>query len=215
AKVYGKNPVFIFNENDKRNAVPDDEMYDYVKSMWEIAPSGLKVLFNEAFVEGIQNPRKRVIEQKWIKALGVLLDTISHCPHDNAENFWYDDKQGGIRKIRCWYCGDEYDAPPRIKIKNKNNNMVIARIAVKPNTKLLLRHIESNVDSADAEIVLGELVQHPADRNVWGLRNTSDDVWQFENSKGVVTEIPNGKTVPIFKDNKVMFSDLVVAEFEM
>jgi eukaryotic-like serine/threonine-protein kinase len=214
-KIFGLEPVFIFHPTDKSNSVPNDPDYQYINKLWQACPEQLRKLFTETFVNGINDPSKRVIETRWIKALGLLFDVITNCPNDGAENFWHDDKAGGERTIKCWHCKKEYKTPIRLKIKNKNNNLLISNIIAKPSAKLLNRHMTSaNVDPDKAQNVLGEMVQNPKVPGMWGLRNLSESVWKFTNPRNETVDIPKGRTVPAFEGNIIDFGNGLQGSFE-
>jgi len=216
AKVFG-HEAFIFDKTDTSNALPyedDGDDFTYVHDFWKACPKQLQDLFSETFGIGLNNPARRVIETRWIKVFGLMYDTITICPNDQSENFWNDDKQGGEHKIKCWKCKKEYKAPPRLKIKNKNNNVQISTLIVKPATHLLARHMNTLVEAKNAQNILGTMVQHPTDKTMWGLRNESGSDWIFINSKKEEVPIPKGRSVPAINGNTVNFGNGYIGTFE-
>ncbi|NEP60124.1 MAG: serine/threonine protein kinase, partial [Symploca sp. SIO2G7] len=88
-KLYGTEPVFIFDPEDNSNRpVPGEQ--DNPLAFWPIYPQFLKDLFTKAFTEGIRDPQNgRVRENEWRSAMIKLRDSIIYCPHcGGAENFY-------------------------------------------------------------------------------------------------------------------------------
>jgi DNA-binding helix-hairpin-helix protein with protein kinase domain len=215
-KVFSQAP-FIFDKNNQANALPhqcDEDDFTYVHDFWKACPKQLQDLFTETFGNGLFNPNHRVIETRWIKVFGLMYDTITNCPNDQRENFWNDDKHGGEHKIKCWKCKKEYTSPSRLKIKNKNNNVQISTIIIKPTTRLLARHMSTSIDVKDAQNILGTMIHHPTDKNTWGLRNESNNEWIFINSKKTEITVPKGKSVPAVKGNTIDFNNGYTGIFE-
>jgi DNA-binding helix-hairpin-helix protein with protein kinase domain len=86
-KLYGTEPVFIFDPADDSNA-PDPQHQRNPLAFWSIYPKFLRTLFTRAFTEGISDPQHgRVRESNWRAAMVRLRDSIIYCAHCNAENF--------------------------------------------------------------------------------------------------------------------------------
>lgn len=50
--IYGKNPVFIFDQSNTTNALPSDPDYKTPVRRWKLCPEPLRNLFTRAFTEG-------------------------------------------------------------------------------------------------------------------------------------------------------------------
>jgi hypothetical protein len=86
-KLYGTEPLFIFDPNDDANA-PDPQYHRNALAFWTVYPRFLRDLFTKAFTEGITDPQHgRVRESNWRTVMVRLRDSIIYCTHCNAENF--------------------------------------------------------------------------------------------------------------------------------
>ncbi len=81
---YGKDPVFIFDPTDRRNA-PTPEKHENALRMWPQYPEYIHNLFQRVFgKEGIKHPEKRPIEKEWLKAFARLRGELVDCPKCKA-----------------------------------------------------------------------------------------------------------------------------------
>lgn len=87
-KLYGYEPLFIFDPKDKSN-YPDPEYHQNALIFWNIYPSFLKKMFVKAFTDGIHDyAYGRVRETEWQMAISLLMDLICKCPNCGSENFY-------------------------------------------------------------------------------------------------------------------------------
>jgi hypothetical protein len=113
----------------------------------------------------------------------------------------------------CWKCKKRYSTPPILKIKNKNNNVTSAEIAVAVNKRLITGHFKKDEPIAESKI-LGVFVSHPKDPKSLGLRNDSNRSWAFTNAKGETIPVDVGRAVPVNPNNEVDFGNNSVGIFE-
>lgn len=99
-KLYGSNPVFIFDPNNDSNR-PVKGHQDNADVFWKIYPESLKRLFVRCFTVGIHNKEKRPSEDEWIIALKKARETITICQICKAEVF-----MESIDECSCWRCGN-------------------------------------------------------------------------------------------------------------
>ncbi|HEY9605903.1 MAG TPA: hypothetical protein V6C85_30130, partial [Allocoleopsis sp.] len=138
-KLYGTEPVFIFDPNDKSNE-PVQGYQDNALIFWSIYPQFLRDLFIKAFTDGIRNPSGgRIQETEWRNGMIHLRDSIIYCPHCSSENFYDTDalKVLGGKLKPCWSCQKEIQLPPRIRV-GKNTVML------NYNTELFPHHIDDH-----------------------------------------------------------------------
>jgi DNA-binding helix-hairpin-helix protein with protein kinase domain len=76
AKVYGKEPVFIFDPADRRNRLPGDPEYAVAYQRWGDCPPSLQALFTHAFTTGLREPARRVTEGEWQNLFLQLKDGV-------------------------------------------------------------------------------------------------------------------------------------------
>ncbi|MGG3007312.1 protein kinase domain-containing protein [Geobacillus stearothermophilus] len=198
-KIYGQNPVFIFDPVNPENRLPDDPDYETAKRRWEVCPQPLKEKFIQAFTIGLHDPKRRVTEGEWRKLFLELEDCITQCPHDSAENFW-SEKQPNVR---CWYCQQPVPVPPKLLVKSAAGKQYIV---LNKGTSIKRRHIDpSSKEEQWAELV-GEVVQNPANPSVWGIRNHTNVPWKATTLAGAVREIPPQKSVPLQAGVRIQFT---------
>ena len=74
-KLYGTNPVFIFDPDNKTNR-PVRGYQDNAIIYWDLYPENLKALFTQAFTVGIASPNRRVTENKWLETFANLMSGL-------------------------------------------------------------------------------------------------------------------------------------------
>jgi hypothetical protein len=78
-RLYGTDPIFIFDPNDRSNAPVAGEQ-DNAIAFWPIYPQFLRDRFITAFTDGIRNPQNgRVRESQWRGDMVRLRDAIIYC----------------------------------------------------------------------------------------------------------------------------------------
>ena len=65
------------------------------------------------------------------------------------------------------------------------------------NAILLERHLTPSAPDEQATTVLGQVVQNPADPQVFGLRNLTTAPWSVTFADGTMQEVPPQRAVPI------------------
>ncbi|HEY1017274.1 MAG TPA: hypothetical protein VGE07_31460 [Herpetosiphonaceae bacterium] len=193
-KLYGSEPLFIFDPNDQSNR-PVPGYQDNPLLYWPIYPQFLRDLFTRAFTEGLDASR-RVRENEWRKALVRLRDSIIYGP-TGAENFYDPHKLQSAQQHVCWATGQPIALPPRLKI----GDLVILLNA---DTTLAPHHIDGN-SSYDFSRVVGRVIRHPSDPSIWGLKNESDAAWHYAAADGQLTAVEPGRSVTIKPELTINF----------
>jgi len=93
----------------------------------------------------------------------------------------------------------EITLPPRIKIRN-----II--VMLNHNTKLYPYHLDPV--TYDFAKPIAEITQHPANPQLWGLKNISDRSWQATKPDGTNMEVPPGKNIALGNGIKVNFGSI-------
>jgi DNA-binding helix-hairpin-helix protein with protein kinase domain len=198
-KLYGTEPVFIFDPQDNSNE-PVPGYHDNALAFWPIYPQFLRDLFTKAFTEGIRDPQNgRVRESEWRAAMVRLRDSIVYCSKCGMENFYDADalKASAGKPGSCWSCGAEIVLPPRIRI---GKNVVMLNY----DAKLFPHHVDDQ-QSYDFIHPVAEVNRHPANPGVWGLKNLSRDKWVATSAEGNVKDIEPGRSVTIAVGAKINF----------
>lgn len=208
-KIYGFDPRFIFDPNDKSNE-PHPAHHGNAITWWPVYPRAIQRLFTRAFTEGLKDPEhRRVQENEWRRALVVLRDSIYRCEHCKNE-IYYDPEfvQDHGHPKPCADCGKQPAMPPRVRFSEKRDVVVLAA-----GTKLYPHHISPRCDY-DFSSVVADVSSNPSDPQKIGLRNLSATKWQATSADGTSSEIPPGRSFHIAGGNRVNFGG-VVGEFEL
>jgi DNA-binding helix-hairpin-helix protein with protein kinase domain len=198
-KLYGKEPIFIFDPNDDSNR-PVPGIHDNALAFWRIYPQFLRDIFTRAFTDGIRDPKNgRVRESEWRGVMVQLRDSIFYCPHCSLENF-YDSqalKASGGNPGLCWACAAQLRLPPRIRI---NKSVVM----LNHDTKLFPHHVD-DARLYDFSAPIAAVGVHPTNPSIWGLKNLSQDNWFITAADGSVKDVAPERSVSIAIGTKIQF----------
>jgi serine/threonine protein kinase len=201
-KLYGTEPIFIFDPSDASNE-PDPSYHKNALVFWKIYPKFLRDLFIKAFTDGIRDPQHgRVRESNWRAAMVRLRDSIFYCASCQAENFYDADAlaaSGGMPGM-CWSCSKQLVLPPRIRI---GRNVVM----LNSDTKLFPHHVDDNMIYNFTQPVAA-VAQHPKDPTLWGLKNLSQENWVSSTSEGTVKDVAPGSSLSLKVGTKINFGKL-------
>lgn len=197
-KVYGTEPLFIFDPSDDSNR-PVPGYHDNAIVFWRTYPGFLRDLFTRAFTDGIRDPKSgRVRETEWRGAMVRLRDSIIYCPQCGSENF-YDASalNAGGEAPHCWSCKNDVPVPPRMRV---GKNVVM----LNHDTKLYPHHVD-DTRMYDFTAPVGEVVQHPNNPRVWGLKNLTRVKWVATLADGTVKDVQEGQSVTLTVGTKLQF----------
>jgi hypothetical protein len=198
-KIYGTDPVFIFDPHDNSNQ-PVPGLHDNAIAFWPIYPQFLRDLFVKAFTNGIHDPQQgRVRESEWRAAMVCLRDSICYCGSCGRQSF-YDIsvlQSGNGNRLRCWSCGKQITLPPRIRISK-------SAVMLNYDTKLYPHHVDGG-RMYDFSQTIAEVVSHPKDPSVWGLKNLSQDRWVITGADGINKDVDPGRSVTVASGVKINF----------
>ena len=197
-RLYGTNPVFVFDPNNKTNR-PVKGYQDNVLIYWDIYPQIIRDLFMRSFTEGLTAPNKRVTEKQWLDAFANLMTGIIACPGCGAEVFFDESKVASGVAHTCWNCGRATQYPVSIIVGK-------SRVLLKKGAKLYAHNIYGNYDM---DTVVGEVVQNPNNPNLWGIKNQSKDNWTYIRADGQQIPVAVGRSAAIAKDAKIGFGQLI------
>jgi eukaryotic-like serine/threonine-protein kinase len=192
-KLYGTEPLFIFDPADDSNA-PDPQSQRNALAFWPLYPRFLRDLFTKAFTDGIRDPQHgRVRESNWRSAMVRLRDSIIYCTHCNAENFHDTEADND----RCWSCHRQLRLPPRVRI---GKNFVM----LNHDTLLFAHHVDEE-KKYDFTQPVAAVTKHPVDPEIWGLKNISMQNWSTTNQKGEVKDVSPGRSVTLALGTRINF----------
>ncbi len=194
-KLYGTNPIFIFDPDDKTNR-PVKGIHDNANIYWPLYPEKLRQMFIKSFTIGLTQPNKRVTEPEWMSLFANMMSGIMKCSC-GASVFYDEELEAKGATPVCWNCQNAVMAPTKIVIgKNK--------VLLNQNTKLLHHHVYGDYDM---ETVVGSVIQNPNNPALWGIRNEDKVNWTYEKADGTQIPVEVGKTAGIAKGIKIHFSD--------
>ncbi len=195
--VYGDNAVFIFDPHNTSNRLPDDPDYDTPRRAWQHCPDPLRQLFIKAFAKGSKNPSERVGVVEWQRAFLELRDNILLCPHDNAEILCM---PSDTKPPICWYCKRTLQKPVHLMLTRAAGN---SSCVLMPDGYIYASAV--NAHTADVDKPYAQVVRHPTQPGVWGLKNLSDEPWQFAHTDGSTHDVPAGRSAPIVSGGVIQF----------
>lgn len=199
-KLCGTEPLFIFHPTNTSNAAlsekddPTGEAGANAMKYWPIFPKFLRDTFTRAFTTGVIDPDERVMEGEWRSVLSRLRDSIFNCNHCAKENF----HEAEVDRVRpCPFCGRTPLLPCRLRLSRTT-------ILLSHDTKLHPHHIEDQavIDFARAS---AEVVRHPSDPKIWGLKNLTQDKWTITTVDGVIRDVAPGRSVPLAPGTQIAF----------
>lgn len=198
-KLYGTDPVFIFDpRNDSNRPVPGYQ--DNPRIYWEIYPQELKELFITSFTVGLRDPDQRVTERQWMQVLSNMMSGITVCPRCGAEAFFDAEKEASGAGCRCWNCGRKVPMPASLLVDGRR------RVLLSNGRKICAHHTLGNYDM---DTIVGEVVQNPKDPSVLGIKNKSSEVWTYIRADGSQVPVAIGKSAAITAGAKLNFGQSV------
>jgi serine/threonine protein kinase len=195
-KIYGTNPVFIYDPDNDSNRPVAGYQQNAIE-YWRLYPQYIKDLFIQSFTTGLNTPAKRVTENQWLDALAKLMSGIVVCPNCGSENFF--DEVKGKDGHSCWRCNSKIKIGSQIVI-GKGNKQI--RIPINSETKIYSHHINGDYDM---NTVVGEVVANPKDPTKWGLRNKTNTNWTYIKADGSQIAVANEKAATIAKNVTIDF----------
>lgn len=194
-KLYGTNPIFIYDPNNNSNR-PVKGIHDNAIFYWEkVYPQYLKELFTTAFTVGLQNPARRVTENEWLDCFSKLLAGITLCSKCGEENFFDPDK----KDLLCWNCNSVVRVPVKLVVDKK-------KIVLGSNAKIFSHYL---FDDFDLDTVVAELVRNPNNPKIWGLKNKTASNWTYSKNDGSQITIVPEKSAVIARGVKINFGKTI------
>ena len=194
-KLYGTDPVFIFDPNNKTNR-PVKGIHDNATIYWPLYPEKLRQMFTRAFTVGLNEPSKRITEPEWMTLFSNMMSGMLQCSC-GAQIFYDEDLEAKGVAHTCWNCGKTVQVPQKIAI---GKNCVL----LNQNTKLLHHHVYGDFDM---ETVVGSVVQNPKSPALWGIRNEDKVNWTYQKADGTQIPVAPGRTAGIAKDVRILFPE--------
>ena len=198
-KLYGTEPLFIFDPKDSSNA-PVVGLHDNALEYWTLYPEFLREVFTRAFTSGINDQHGRIRENEWRVILIQLRDSLFYC-RCGAENF-YD----AHNVKRCWACQQNLIVPPRL---HSGNSVIM----LNHDTKLYGHHTDLN-KKFEFNTLQAQVNRHPQDSNRWGLQNLSGSQWTITLPDNTVKTVDPQRSVNLAAGIMINFGN-VTAEIRV
>lgn len=193
--LYGSNPVFIFDPEDKSNEALSG-YHDNALAYWNVYPKFLKDLFTEAFTKGIKERENRIVERQWQAAFLRLMDSIMICEKCGVENFYEQERKD--EEHTCWCCKSKLSIPNRLRI-GKNH------ILLTEHTKIRNYYVSGEYDLYS---YLGHVEANPNHPELLGICNDTNTTWTYIKADGTKTQVPKGKKAPVVSEAELDFGNV-------
>ncbi len=203
AEMFGKHPLFIFDPADHANEAvplsedPTGETGGMALAYWGMYPGFFRDVFTAAFTVGLAAPDDRVGGLQWLAALAALRDARFSCGCGASNYYDAEAMRATGKPASCWSCGKEPRLPFRVRLGK-------SVVMLNDHARLYPHHMADGRDH-DFSAPVAEVVRHPTDPSVWGLRNLTARKWVMTNPAGVVSDVEPGKSARLATDVKVDF----------
>ncbi|MDR2631624.1 MAG: hypothetical protein LBC60_11945 [Spirochaetaceae bacterium] len=172
-KIYGENPVFIFDPDDNSNR-PVQGIHKGAIANWPFLPPYAQDMFIKAFSKDVlTNPADRIIEQDWLRLFIRMRAEIYKC---SCGEVHFADP---VTPAPCPSCRKTNTFPCYIKTYRYN-------LPVHQRTKLYACHTEK--DSDDFQVLTGEV---SAAGGGFELKNVSGKNWNITVDENTTALVPN------------------------
>ena len=179
-RLYGEDPVFIFDPVDGRNR-PDPIEHAAVLITWPIYPEPLQRLFLQTFGPGLKQPSRRALTGQWTAELAATLDRRVLCPSCGQEAF-----PAVSHATGCWNCGNPLPQGPWLRLP-------LGPVAIADGNEIHPHHLDRLLPVA-LDQPLARITAHPSDASVLGLCNLGDSSWEVELANGRRMAVEPGKS---------------------
>lgn len=191
--IYGKDSLFIFDENDSSNSitslVKSDASFRNIFFRWTFLPPIIKECFHETFSKGLHKKELRTIDIKWASRFSKILNSgLVKCPNCGKYNF----KDSEI-KNSCFYCKTSFNvqteeaipkALPKFRFKAK----------LKDKTGILEVFLRNPVSGSDFGVTLPDYA--------FIITNDENESYYIANPSRYNIEITNNNKKIIIKPNE-------------
>lgn len=193
-KLFGRDPVFVFDPHDDRNRPLPGEQ-DTVIHTWNAAPASLRALFESVFTTGLRAPDERVRESQWRDILARLVDLVMPCQGCGRANMTDVTTPG---TGTCWKCRGPLRSPVRLEVGAPGTGSRSPRtILMTPGARLYRHHLERDPQAHDFAAVVAEVTEHPTHRGRLGLTNRTTDDLTMHRPDGTSDLVGPGRSIAV------------------
>ncbi len=193
-KLYGENPVFIWDSKDDTNR-PVRGIHNNVIKRWPLFPAILRETFTKALSKEsmtVASERQtRVMEVDWKKVFIAMRNMLVSCPHCKNETFLNTEESAS----NCMNCGKSIEKPDILKLNKE-------QIVLLPGMKL---YASTTQDGGEYNKITGEIIPNKNNPNLLGIRNLSTDIWVGFTRDGSQKNVESNQVIPVLKGIKITF----------
>jgi serine/threonine protein kinase len=179
-RLYGEDPVFIFDPNDQRNR-PDPELHSAALLTWPIYPAALQALFVQTFGPGLHEPHPpgahRPMAGGWPAPSTGARSAMPAARRTSAATSSLRRPAGAAARPchrRCL-------------------QLPCAEVVAAPGTTLHRHHFD-RLQPPQFNQPLAEIVAHPSDATILGLCNRGPSPWQVTLLQGQQLQVNPGRS---------------------
>ncbi len=203
-KIYGSEPLFIFDQFDSNNA-PVLPYHGSIVKRWQSLTPQLRELFHRSFEQGLADPYARVVESEWIGLFESLENATFECSQCHYEHIATVTEAGASANssaamLHCVHCASSIRVPALLKIGR--------RLCVLEQERVIPKNILSNQPSPSWQSS-GIVERHPYREGATGIRNLSESDWRVTPPDEEVIVVRPGETVGILHGLKIDFGGQV------
>ncbi|MEU4807164.1 hypothetical protein [Actinosynnema sp. NPDC023587] len=201
-KIYGTEPVFIFDPDDASNR-PIPGVHVNAQVFWDLYPQAVRDIFTKVFTTGLADPARRPTFGEWEAAISTTVDSIFACGGCGRENFYCRTRP----EVTCWGCRKSVRVPMKLVIGGRRT------VILDRGTKLYAHHMSKRGDVVLTDPPVAEVAKHPT-QDRYGLKNLSGFQW-FATLPGspVARPVAPGQSVALVPGAQIEF-DAVSALIE-
>jgi DNA-binding helix-hairpin-helix protein with protein kinase domain len=196
-RLYGTQPLFIFDPNDDANG-PLAPMHDALVYRWRSLPEDLRGLLLRSFTSGLHSPGARVHEYEWQKAFAAVRDKAFACDQCGYENVVDQVDRASPTAGSCAYCEETLAAPPVLMLGGR---AVVLEDGLELSSDRLFGDSEP--------LATATVIAHPDRPGTLGLRNLGATTWRAEVPGYSATPIGTGKTIRLLHGLRLDFGRAV------
>ncbi len=215
-KIYGTEPVFIFNPYDNSNK-PDSQVDTNAIKAWPLLPNFIQKLFIKTFLSGMPSPTKtkdqleierqaRTSEKEWRQALQKWKDTMVSCPICHL-TFAIEIEKNQLKETKCPHCKKKVKVELPILIIKKNGK--IERTIVLEEGKQIAKSSVTNEKSNETAFTV-KRSKKVAD--VFGLENNLPYDWKCSQQGAKDRLIKTNEVVPALNGVHIEFDYIYSGE---
>ena len=194
---FGENPVFIADPTDDSNRpVSGEEHNRNFRIRWPLLSEEVRELFIKAFSKEAMFEQKGFsapIDIVWCRTLLQYRSDLVACPYCNCQVVY------NTKTHTCMKCRRDIAAPGYLKTGHYE-------IPLFKGSTLLAEHINDFESENYDNTVIGEIIVAKNDSSAIGLRNLSDNQWQYEKN-GSYTYAKKNDVIHLSKGRKIRIGD--------